>query len=265
MVLVVVLFLLQLIETQQVISAVSGLAENQSELASPVTSTISTISNLKRNDWWPPSSQDVVTQISPYTTELQHSVPPSYYIPAPLYPPVSHYRNVEWTPYGYPEFGYQVAPSLNNQIAVPAKYVSVALFIGLLTLFAIIQGAMMVSKHRESMDSLLARKKRDLLVSTDFYHMTREQQDVLDIDARIQCIQWTICLENRQLLKYLGPVGSKLAKYLTRSVGKSVKSASSGWDRQVEDAGAAGLRGDDCSVLYRDCVLPLGSETVETR
>lgn len=86
-------------------------------------------------------------------------------------PLVPHYRSDQWTPYDYPEFGYPILPPHNNQIAVPTKYITVALFIGVLTLFAIIQGAMMAGKHRESIDSLPARKKRDLLISTDFQHM----------------------------------------------------------------------------------------------
>lgn len=32
---------------------------------------------------------------------------------------------------------------------------------------------------------------------------------------------------------------------------KSLKS--SGWDRLVQDASEAGIRGEDCDVLYRDC------------
>lgn len=41
-----------------------------------------------------------------------------------------------------------------------------------------------------------------------------------------------------------------------RDIEKSFKSPS-GWDRLVRDAGAAGIRGDDCDVLYRDCDIPV--------
>jgi len=34
----------------------------------------------------------------------------------------------------------------------------------------------------------------------------------------------------------------------------------SGWDRLVKDAGAAGIRGEDCNVLYRDCDAPVTRE-----
>ncbi|XP_063973070.1 uncharacterized protein LOC135160452 isoform X3 [Diachasmimorpha longicaudata] len=196
-VLATALFLLQPAEAQEVVTVIPQVSQNPSELAPPVvTSTISTVSTLKRNDWWPPSAQDVVTQTSPYTTELQHSMPPTYYAP----------------------------------------------------------GAMTASKQRESIDSLPAREKRDLLISADFDHMTPEEQDIYNIGARIRCIQRTICLENRQLVRDLGPIGTKLSDYLTRSVKKSVKTTS-GWDRLVDDAAAAGVRGDDCNVLYRDCLL----------
>lgn len=35
------------------------------------------------------------------------------------------------------------------------------------------------------------------------------------------------------------------------------KSLASGWDRLVRDAGAAGIRGENCDVLYRDCEIPV--------
>lgn len=61
-------------------------AENQSAELNPpvVTSTISTISTIKRNDWWPPSAPEIVTQTSPYT-ELQQPIPPTYYVPGKLF------------------------------------------------------------------------------------------------------------------------------------------------------------------------------------
>lgn len=73
---------------QQVLSGVvPPVSENQSvELTLPAVTT-STVSTLKRNDWWPPSAQDVVTQTSPYhPTQLQQSaVPPIYYSPGNFY------------------------------------------------------------------------------------------------------------------------------------------------------------------------------------
>jgi len=41
-----------------------------------------------------------------------------------------------------------------------------------------------------------------------------------------------------------------------KDIEKSLKS-SSGWDRLVKDAGAAGIRGENCDVLYRDCDIPV--------
>lgn len=47
------------------------------------------------------------------------------------------------------------------------------------------------------------------------------------------------------------------ARFFRRyGVEKSLK-PSSGWDRLVRDAGAAGIRGEDCDVLYRDCDAPV--------
>ncbi|XP_044596740.1 uncharacterized protein LOC123273406 [Cotesia glomerata] len=126
---------------------------------------------------------------------------------------------------------------------------TVALFIGLLTLFAIIQGSIISAKQKDISD-VLTRKRRDL--SYQIEEMTPEQEEILN-DLKVRCIQRTICEENRELSKDFGSRGIRFAKYLTRSVKKSLKRIS-GWDRLVEDAAAAGLRGDDCDVLYRDCI-----------
>lgn len=47
------------------------------------------------------------------------------------------------------------------------------------------------------------------------WSQTPEQEDVLEEDARVQCIQRTVCLENRKLSKAFGATGKILAKYLT--------------------------------------------------
>jgi len=41
-----------------------------------------------------------------------------------------------------------------------------------------------------------------------------------------------------------------------KDIEKSFK-LSSGWDRLVRDAGAAGIRGENCDILYRDCEIPV--------
>lgn len=38
-----------------------------------------------------------------------------------------------------------------------------------------------------------------------------------------------------------------------RTVLNSLKNVSPGWDRLVEDAANAGLRRENCGVVYRDC------------
>lgn len=115
---------------------------------------------------------------------------------------------------------------------------AIALFIGLLTLFAIIQGFMMTAKGKE-IDVFQSRKKRDLMGLSDIAHMvmnlntticfvfieklllnffiftqTHEQLDILRNDVKVRCIQRTICQESSQLRKDFGPKGVKLAKYL---------------------------------------------------
>lgn len=44
--------------------------------------------------------------------------------------------------------------------------------------------------------------------------------------------------------------------FCRKDIEKSLKT-SSGWDRLVKDAGAAGIRGENCDVLYRDCDIPV--------
>lgn len=42
-----------------------------------------------------------------------------------------------------------------------------------------------------------------------------DQKDVLTDDARVRCIQRTVCIESRKLARTFGAVGKLLAKYLT--------------------------------------------------
>lgn len=155
--------------------------------------------------------------------------------------------------YDHPHFGYPVAHSIDYPIGPSSKQLMIVSFIGLLLLFAVIQNTIVNVKRRELLtDVLSARRKRELYASYNFDSATPEQEDVLDEDGRVRCIQRTVCLENRKLLKAFGATGKILAKYLTRGVEKSLK-PSSGWSRLVRDAGEAGIRGEDCEVLYRGC------------
>ncbi|XP_076674207.1 uncharacterized protein LOC143372144 isoform X2 [Andrena cerasifolii] len=137
--------------------------------------------------------------------------------------------------YGHPSYGYPVAHSIDH----PNTIVAV--------------------KRRDISGALSARDKRDLYAAYNFNSVTSEQEDVLNEDARVRCIQKAVCVENRKLVKAFGAVGKILAKYLTRSVEKSLK-PSSGWNRLVEDAGEAGTRDEDCNVLYRDCEESVSSK-----
>ncbi|XP_034939427.1 uncharacterized protein [Chelonus insularis] len=199
---------------------------NQNNIATSMPST------TKRNEWWPPSDQEI-TQTSPYSTEIKQQEPASYYIsvqsPSLALP---HYRSEAWSHYGYPEYVYPILPS----------------------------GSMMTTKRKDAMtDVLTSRKRRELFQSIDIDHMTPEQQDIFNNDSKVRCIQRTICYENRLLSEDFGAGGIKIAKYLTRYVKNSLKHAP-GWDRLIDDAGAAGLRGEDCNVLYRDCFIPVISK-----
>ncbi|KAK2582367.1 hypothetical protein KPH14_004698 [Odynerus spinipes] len=187
----------------------------------------------------------------------QQLLPPSYYLPA-LQSSLVHHRS-EGLPYAfeYPNVAYPVAQSVEQAIAPTSKQLVIVSFIGLLLLLAIIQNTLAAAKRKDALlDVLPSKRKRDVHAIYDLHSMTPEEETILDDDARVRCIQRTICLENRKLFKDLGGAGKILAKYLTRHVKKSVKSFS-GWDRLVDDAGSAGIRGEDCEVLYRDCDSPL--------
>ncbi|CAL7947783.1 unnamed protein product [Xylocopa violacea] len=185
---------------------------------------------------------------------LPSTIPANHFLPAPQRMFVHHRSDVVPSyVYDHPHFGYPVAHSIDYPVGTSSKQLVLVSFIGLLLLFAIIQNTIATVKRREMLtDVLSARKKRELYAVHGFDSVTAEQEDVLDEDARIRCVQRTVCLENRRLLKALGATGKILAKYLTRGVEKSLRS-SPGWDRLVRDAGDAGIRGEDCEVLYRDC------------
>ncbi|XP_012524480.1 uncharacterized protein LOC105829941 isoform X1 [Monomorium pharaonis] len=159
--------------------------------------------------------------------------------------------------YEYPNVAYPVSHSIEHSIGPSSKQLVVVSFIGLLLLLAIIQNTLSAVKRKDAiMDLLSSRQKRDVYATHDFRSVTPEEEEILNSDARVRCIQRTICLENRKLFRDLGAPGKMLAKYLTKDVEKSFKS-SSGWDRLVRDAGAAGIRGENCDVLYRDCEIPV--------
>ncbi|XP_076674206.1 uncharacterized protein LOC143372144 isoform X1 [Andrena cerasifolii] len=161
--------------------------------------------------------------------------------------------------YGHPSYGYPVAHSIDHPVGPSSKQLVIVSFIGLMLLFAIIQNTIVAVKRRDISGALSARDKRDLYAAYNFNSVTSEQEDVLNEDARVRCIQKAVCVENRKLVKAFGAVGKILAKYLTRSVEKSLK-PSSGWNRLVEDAGEAGTRDEDCNVLYRDCEESVSSK-----
>ncbi|XP_017766994.1 PREDICTED: uncharacterized protein LOC108555722 [Eufriesea mexicana] len=182
------------------------------------------------------------------------TTPANHFIPAPPRTFI-HHRGDNALPYlyDYPHFAYPVAHSIDYPVRPYSKQLVIVSFIGLLLLFAVIQNTIVNAKRRGiSTDVLSARKKRELYAAYNFNHVTPEQEDVLEEDARVRCIQRTVCLENRKLSKAFGAAGKILAKYLTRGVEKSLRS-SSGWFPLVWDAGEAGIRGEDCEVLYRDC------------
>ncbi|GAB1861223.1 Odorant-binding protein A10 [Camponotus japonicus] len=211
----------------------------------------------------PAHQPDMMTRPVPTTLivppQPQPMLPSDYFFPMPqrTFP---HHRS-ENMPYGYeyPNIGYPVAHSMDHSISmVPSsKQLIVVSFIGLLLLLAIIQNTFNSAKQKDAiMDLLSSRQKRDVYATRDFRSVTPEEEEILNNDARVRCIQRTICLENRKLFRDLGAPGKMLAKHLTRDIEKSFKSPS-GWDRLVRDAGAAGIRGDDCDVLYRDCDTPV--------
>ncbi|XP_018300409.1 uncharacterized protein [Mycetomoellerius zeteki] len=187
----------------------------------------------------------------------QPMLPSDYFFPIPQRA-FLHHRS-ENIPYGYeyPNVAYPVAQSIEHSIGPSSKQLVIVSFIGLLLLLAIIQNTLSAVKRKDAiMDLLSSRQKRDVYVTHDFRSVTPEEEEILNSDARVRCIQRTICLENRKLFRDLGAPGKMLAKYLTKNIEKSFK-LSSGWDRLVRDAGAAGIRGENCDVLYRDCEIPV--------
>ncbi|XP_076228453.1 uncharacterized protein LOC116430709 [Nomia melanderi] len=187
---------------------------------------------------------------------------PNNYLPAPPRTFVNHRSDLPYV-YDHPNYVYPVAHSMEYPVGSSSKQLLIVTFIGLMLLFAIIQNTMASVKRRDVLtDVLSAREKRDLYASYDFDSANTDQKDVLTDDARVRCIQRTVCIENRKLTRTFGAVGKILAKYLTRSVGKSLK-PTSGWDRLVQDAGEAGIRDEDCDVLYRDCEERVSSERRE--
>ncbi|XP_078045234.1 uncharacterized protein LOC144474352 [Augochlora pura] len=205
---------------------------------------------------------DMTHLADPYARPLTPS--PSNYLPGNIpTPPRTFLNHRSELPYVYehPNFAYPVAHSIDYPVGPSSKQLVIVSFIGLLLLFAIIQNTMASVKRRDVLtDVLSAREKRDLYAAYDFDSANAEQRNVLSDDVRVRCIQRTVCLENRKLTRTFGAVGKVLAKYLTRSVEKSLRSTS-GWDRLVQDAGEAGIREEDCDVLYRDCEEQMSSET----
>ncbi|KYN01633.1 hypothetical protein ALC62_07605 [Cyphomyrmex costatus] len=193
----------------------------------------------------------------PPSPQPQPMLPSDYFFPVPQRA-FLHHRS-ENIPYGYeyPNVAYPVAHSIEHSVGPSSKQLVIVSFIGLLLLLAIIQNTLSAVKRKDAiMDLLSSRQKRDVYVTHDFHSVTPEEEEILNSDARVRCIQRTICLENRKLFRDLGAPGKMLAKYLTKNIEKSFK-LSSGWDRLVRDAGAAGIRGENCDVLYRDCEIPI--------
>ncbi|CAL1674620.1 unnamed protein product [Lasius platythorax] len=198
--------------------------------------------------------------VPPSQQPQQPMLPSDYFFPMPQQTFLHHrsenmpYGNI---PYEYPNIGYPVAQSMDQSVVPSSKQLLIVSFIGLLLLLAILQNTLSSAKSKDAiMDLLSSRQKRDVYATHDFRSVTPEEEEILNNDARVRCIQRTICLENRKLFRDLGAPGKILAKHLTRDIEKSFKSPT-GWDRLVKDAGAAGIRGDDCDVLYRDCDIPV--------
>ncbi|XP_043276184.1 uncharacterized protein [Venturia canescens] len=230
----------------------------------------------KRTDWWPPiplapldreAAQSNFFQYSPWA---QLPVPANYYFSG-LTPPLEQVRSEHYAylpEYDYPHSSPMVSQGpATSSLGIGTKHLAIVSFIGLLLLFAIIQNSLMSAKRKDALvDALTGRKKRDLFVTQGLVPMTPEQVEILNDDARLRCIQRTVCLENHRIVENFGVVGRKLAKYLTNGVKKSVQTAS-GWARLIEDAGQAGLRGDNCNVLYRDCttISKIGDEKTQNK
>ncbi|KMQ90003.1 hypothetical protein RF55_10296, partial [Lasius niger] len=119
-------------------------------------------------------------------------------------------------PYEYPNIGYPVAQSMDQSVVPSSKQLLIVSFIGLLLLLAILQNTLSSAKSKDAiMDLLSSRQKRDVYATHDFRSVTPEEEEILNNDARVRCIQRTICLENRKLFRDLGASGKILAKHLT--------------------------------------------------
>ncbi|XP_066588054.1 uncharacterized protein [Prorops nasuta] len=162
-----------------------------------------------------------------YLPAIQQNLPPpvNIYTTTPAPPPVqslSHFRS-ENMPYGFDYFAlpYPVANPITHPmaqrnpepiIAVSPKYIVLLSFIGLLLLFAIIQNTIVATKRKGILvDNLNNRRKRELYdtigLEDKFSMLTPEAKEVLNDDGKIRCIQRTICLENRKLVRDLGKIG----------------------------------------------------------
>ncbi|XP_036139036.1 uncharacterized protein LOC105829941 isoform X2 [Monomorium pharaonis] len=225
--------------------------ERMGELEGGEGGAVDAIEKGERERRVPPTSPP------PPQQQPQSMLPSDYFFSAPQRTFLHHRsENIPYA-YEYPNVAYPVSHSIEHSIGPSSKQLVVVSFIGLLLLLAIIQNTLSAVKRKDAiMDLLSSRQKRDVYATHDFRSVTPEEEEILNSDARVRCIQRTICLENRKLFRDLGAPGKMLAKYLTKDVEKSFKS-SSGWDRLVRDAGAAGIRGENCDVLYRDCEIPV--------
>ncbi|KAL0128317.1 hypothetical protein PUN28_003533 [Cardiocondyla obscurior] len=148
--------------------------------------------------------------------QSQPMLPSDYFFPVPQRAFLHHRsENVPYA-YEYPNVAYPVAHSVGHSIGPSSKHLVIVSFIGLLLLLAIIQNTLSAVKRKDAiMDLLSSRQKRDVYAMHDFRSVTPEEEEILNNDARVRCIQRTICLENRRLFKDLGAPGKLLATYLT--------------------------------------------------
>ncbi|XP_011493805.1 PREDICTED: uncharacterized protein LOC105359028 [Ceratosolen solmsi marchali] len=249
---------------------------HSSSTASAATTT--TQEGTKIESWSP--SQPELTQMLSYPSmpNPQPFVPANYYLPGDHFTtPPNEYRSEH---YNYPfdsAYAYPVPqpPPIDSSLIPTTKHFVIVSFIGLLLLFAIIQNSIISAKRKDALVEVLSnRRKRSIMVSTDFSPMTPEVETTLNEDARVRCIQRTLCYENRKLHEDFGYIGNILGKYLTQRKKKIkarekncfrnllllrrhmqgyLKEFSPSWDRLVMDAANAGMRGEDCNVIYRDC------------
>ncbi|PSN58161.1 hypothetical protein C0J52_00999 [Blattella germanica] len=113
-------------------------------------------------------------------------------------------------------------------------------FLTFLVILSNLQGALInLSKNNNMVGIITTRKRRGI-------------EDLLE-DKQVRCVQHSVCSTNYQLSKELGLPGRILGKYLNKFMARSVDAR---WARFVADAGAAGLSGVDCSILYRGCQVP---------